>query len=91
MKLKGTYILSEVCDEIVAVPVGDAAAEFSGVIRLNKTGAEIFRCLQAEMKEAQIVEALLEKFDGIDRKRASEDVQNVLKQLEEAGIVGNDQ
>ena len=46
MKLKYDFIIQKVGDTQVAVPAGDDANRFSGIIKLNTTGAVIFEMLK---------------------------------------------
>ena len=87
MKIKKTFVLTTLGDSHIAVPVGKTAASFHGVIRLNQTGAEVFRCLQAGMDEAQTAKRLTELFDGTDAETALRDVREIVEQFLAAGIV----
>jgi len=49
-------------DQIIAVPVGDSAGEFRGVVRLNDSAAEIFELLKQETTEEAVVAALKERY-----------------------------
>ena len=64
MKLKYEFETTELGDEIIAVPVGDNARNFSGVINLNDSAAAILKLLQKDTTMEQIVSALLEEYEG---------------------------
>lgn len=57
MKIKDGYILREIAEISVAVPVNDAARSFNGMIRLNSTGAFLWRLLERKMEKEQLAEA----------------------------------
>ena len=48
MKLKYEFVINNVAGEIVAVSVGNNDGQFNGYIKLNETGAFIFKMLQKE-------------------------------------------
>jgi hypothetical protein len=56
------------------------------LLRLNRTGSEIFRRVVTSQTQVQIVEALSRDFD-ICRQSAQEDVANFLRSLEERGLI----
>ena len=64
MKLKYEFETTELGDEIIAVPVGDNARNFGGVINLNDSAAAIMKLLQKDTTVEQIVSALLEEYEG---------------------------
>lgn len=64
MHLKHTFETMELDDQIVAVPVGERAAELRGVIKMNETSAFIFECLKTETSEEAIVDALSKEYNA---------------------------
>lgn len=87
MKIKNTYILTEIGKVTVAVPVGESTENSNRMIRLNKTGAEIWRGIELGKSPEEIAEEFAEKYDGIDRASALETIHNVVSKLIEAGII----
>ena len=86
MRLKSNFVLTELTGEYVAVSV-DPSADFHGVVKLNASGAEVFRALNEGMNEEQCIERLMEKFSGLDRKTAKAAVELVLKELGDNGLL----
>ena len=64
MKLKYKFETTELGDEIIAVPVGDNAMDFGGVINMNDSATAILKLLQEDITVEQIVSALLEEYEG---------------------------
>lgn len=86
MKLKYTFEMMEIDDEIVAVPVGDNANTLHGIVKLNGTGAEILKLIQEEKSESEIVEELGKKYESAhDEIQAF--VAAFLKQMAAAGLI----
>lgn len=80
MKVKKNYVLKEIADEYVVIPVGKEAVKFNGLISLNKSGKRLFVKLQEETNEAALVDYLLSVYD-VDEEKAKLDVSNFLAVL----------
>ena len=86
MKLKEGFILHEVGNEHMAVATGEAAVNFNGIVRNNKTAADIFELLQTETTEDAIVDAMCEKYDA-DRSVIARDVADIIEKMRKAGFL----
>ena len=64
MKLKYEFETTELGDDIIAVPVGENAGGFKGVLNLNASAAAILKLLQKDTTAEQIVSALTEEYEG---------------------------
>ena len=86
MRIKGDYVLREIAGEYILVPIGNTAMEMNGMITLNEVGVFIWNKLQDECTCEQLLNAILDEFD-IDEELAKNDLDEFLKQLEEAHLV----
>ena len=86
MKLKYEFVIQPVADGYVAVSVGNADNTFSGMIRLNETGAFIMQQLQDEVSATTLVERMINKYH-ISRDDAEKAVNEFVNQLKKAEIV----
>lgn len=84
MKIKPGFILRQLAGENVVVPVGAAGASFNGMIRLNDTGALLWRELTEGADEAQLVQKLLDSCDGVDADTARADLREFLDSIRSA-------
>lgn len=64
MKLKYEFVITDMGDESVAVPVGDNADQFHGMIRLNESACKIMELLKEDTTVPAIVEALKKEYDS---------------------------
>lgn len=80
MKLRYEFETTELGDEIIAVPVGDNARDFSGVLNLNDSAAAILKQLQKDTTVEQIVSALLEEYEGT-KEEMTAFVENFIDKL----------
>lgn len=62
MKLTMDFEILDLADEMVAVPVGDNADSFHGVLKLNEEAAAIIRLLGQDTTAEQIADELLKEY-----------------------------
>lgn len=84
MRLKPGFILHELGGEYVVVPVGEASRDFNGMVRLNETGAFLWKALQDGADEAALAEKVIERYDGVTAETARSDVKEFLESIREA-------
>ena len=87
MKLKHTYVLTEIGKDTIAVPVGENAETSRRVVRLNKTATEIWRGIEQKKSLEEIADGLAQKYEGVDQASALEYVKNTINKLIGEGIV----
>lgn len=86
MKLNPEFVIQQVGDSIVLVPVGEAAGKFHGIVQMNKTAAFIVNCMKEETSEEKIIVAMGEKYEGTCGEFA-ESVRETLEKLRECGAL----
>lgn len=86
MKRNQNYLLRELADSIVLVPVGRAAMTFRGMITLNETGRFLWEQLEQEQTAESLTAAVGETYE-IDAARAAADVVAFLEQLALVGAL----
>lgn len=87
MKIKSGFVIEKVGDGYLAVAVGDRADEFSGLVRMNSTGAFLWEIVEKrDVTKEELVEAILREYD-IDEATAKADIDRFEKSLREGGIL----
>lgn len=86
MKSKYKFEFMELDDQIIAVPVGDEASLFNGVIKLNDFSAFILKLLQDNTDETEILKKLEEEFDA-DTDVLKNALHNSLLKFRQAGVL----
>jgi hypothetical protein len=87
MKIKDGFVLEEVAGSYVAVALGKEAQNFNGFVKMNSTGAFLWKLLsQKDCDENTLVTALLENYD-VDEKTARADVLSLIEKLKGANIL----
>ena len=81
MKINRDFTIQKVGGSYVAVAVGETSKKFHGMIRLNETGAFLWKQMtERDCTEDELVEALLAEYE-IDRETAANDVRRMLDSL----------
>ena len=85
MKLKEGFILREVAGQTVVLPSGDDL-NLNMMITLNGTGAFLWKQLEAEKSDAELVAALRAEYD-VDEETATSAVDGFIAKLKENGFL----
>lgn len=87
MKTKAGFMRRKLGTQEVVVAVGEASRQFSGIIRLNETGAFLWDLLASgDRMEAELVEALLAEYD-VSRELATADVAKFVATIRAEGML----
>ena len=84
MKLKENFLLRQVADSWVIIPVGQDMLDFNGVINLNETGALLWQKLETGADLDALTAALTAEYD-VSPEEARADALAFCKKLVEAG------
>lgn len=87
MKLKYQFVINQVADNMVAVPVGNDLENFNGFVKMNDIGAEIFDILKNDVTVEEIIKIMLEKHPESNIEEATATVKEFTDKLLEEGIV----
>ena len=86
MKLSGTFVVRQVLDEILAIPIGDTALRVSGMILLNEVSRVIWSCLEQGAQLQDIVTAVTGTFD-VSPEEAAQNIETFLAKLRELNLL----
>ena len=86
MKIKDGYILRSVAGSNIVVAVGEESRKFNKLIKLNNSAAFIFKQLEEDVTEDEIVEKMLSEYD-VAEETAREDARALIATLREAGLI----
>lgn len=89
MRISDQYMLRQVADEYLVIPVGEAALKVRGLIGLSESGSLLYRRLRDGCTEEDLVSALLAEYD-IDAGTAQADTRSFLEQMRRMGILIED-
>ena len=86
MKLKDGFVLREIDNEYMVVPVRNMAEKIHGIINLSETGAFLWRLLDTDQEEEQLVAAMLAEYE-VEEETARQDVRAFVDGLEKQGFL----
>lgn len=86
MKIKDGYILDTIGGQQMAVALDAADDKFVGMIKLNEVGAFLWKNLQEDIEEEQLVEAVTNQYE-VSVEKASADIKKFIATLAEKGIL----
>lgn len=77
MKIKNQYVLKEIAGENIVIPTGQEAVSFNGIITLNNSAKMLFKKLQKETKQEDLIRLFLETYN-VDEATAVNDVEDFI-------------
>lgn len=86
MKIKENFLLRNVADAWVVMPIGQEMLDFNGVIKLNETGAFLWKKLEDGADLDDLARALAEEY-GISFETAKADAEEYLSTLMKVGCL----
>ena len=82
MKLRGEFVVRQIMDSIVAIPVGQAALRLNGMILLNDVSRIIWEQLENGTTQEGILQAVTDAFD-VSSEEALADISEFCDKLRE--------
>ena len=79
-------ILREIAGERLLIPVGRTALQVKGMVTLSESGLLLWKRLQSDCTEEDLVQVLLSEYE-VDRDTAAADVKAFLKQMSDVGLL----
>ncbi len=86
MKIKDGYIIRNIADNWIVVPLGEKVVEFNGLLSLNETAAFLWRQLENECDEDDLCSALMSEFE-VDELTAKKDIDEFLQTLKDKKLI----
>lgn len=86
MKLNKDFVLRQVAQTWVVLPLGNTAVDFTGMIKLNDSGALLWQTLEKKPDKEALVAALTAEYD-VSESQAQADVDAFLEILTRAGCL----
>ncbi len=84
MKLNKNFLVHKSGKETIVVPTGNA--EFSGIVKGNKTLGIVLDLLKKDTTEQQIIDTMAEKYE-VSREIIEKDVRTTISCLKKLGAI----
>ena len=86
LKLDKEYVLRQIGDDYVIVPVGKAAMGFNGMITVNETGAFLWEQLVEGTNKEALLQTMVEIYE-VTQEEAERDIDEFLDVLYKNNIL----
>lgn len=86
MRVKKNFVLRQVAETWVVLPLGSATASFNGMISLNETGALLWKALEQGSDREALIKLLTDEY-YVHSSQAQVDVDEFLQKLINVGCV----
>lgn len=86
MKLKQEFVLRQVADTWVVLPVGRTSVAFNGMLSLNESGAILWKTLEQGGDREALADALCAEYE-VERSAALADADEFLTALDKVGCL----
>lgn len=86
MKIRDGFVLRRVMGQPMVIAVGEASRTFSGMIKLNDTGADLWEWLTEGATEEELVARLQQEYD-VDTATAQNGVKQFVENLRTQGLL----
>ncbi|AET70490.1 hypothetical protein Desor_5099 [Desulfosporosinus orientis DSM 765] len=86
MKIRDGFMLHEVAGQWVIVPLGERVVEFNGIMMLTESGALLWKVLEKDVSEEELVQAVLMEY-FVDAETAKRDVREFIEDIRGKGLL----
>lgn len=86
MRIKDGFMLREVAEQWVVIPLGERVVEFNGIMTLSESGAMLWKEMEKEVLEEDLVRALRREYD-VDEEMAKSDIAEYITYLREKSLL----
>lgn len=86
MKAADGFVLRNIAGERLLMPVGERIDAFKGAVLMNELSAFIWEKLQSPITRDRLLAEILAQY-AIDKETAAADLDAVLAQLKQVGII----
>lgn len=86
MKIKKNFVLRQVADTWVVLPLGDASISFDGMIKLNETSVLLWKALEKGCSREDLAKCLTDEYD-VSYEKALKDADAFVQKLLPVGCI----
>ena len=86
MKVSNNYVLRQVADTWIVLPLAETMVDFNGMLKLNESGAMLWRELEKGTDRASLTKLLCDTYE-VTEAQAMADVDEFLTALQNKGCI----
>ena len=86
MKINENFVLREIAESWVVIPVGEKSVDFNGMMNLNETGVLLWRKLEKGAEKEDLVSAITAEYE-VSADDAANDIDVFIDVLKKVGCI----
>jgi len=86
LKIRDGFMLREVAEQWVVIPLGERVVEFNGIMTLSESGAALWKEMEKNVLEEDLVRFILKEY-SVDEKIAKTDVLEFVNAVRKKGLL----
>ena len=86
MRIKEGFVVRDIMGQCVVVATGEASEDFSGMIKLNETGKDIWKGVADGKSEEEIVDFIVSEY-VVDKNHAEASVKKFVADMKDKGFI----
>jgi hypothetical protein len=86
MKIKNDFLLRNIAESHIVVPVGERVIDFKGMMTLNETGCFLWNCLKDGIDYQALLTKILDEYE-VDEETAKNDLDEFLQAARASGVL----
>ena len=86
MKINENFVLRQVADTWVVLPLKTDTVDFNSMVRLNNSGAMLWKHLEQGASREELVRALTGRYN-VPQEQAAQDVDEFIETLNQIGCL----
>lgn len=88
MKFKSSFELRDVCGEKVLIATGIENINFSSLVNLNETAADIYKnFVEKEFELNDVFDFVENNYEGVTREQIVKDITSLFENFRESGVI----
>ena len=86
MKISEDFVLRRVANLWMVLPLKTDTVDFNGMVRLNDSGAMLWKLLEQGASREELLQAMTEQYN-VSREQAAQDLEEFIGILNQAGCL----
>lgn len=86
MRIKEGYMLRQIADSWIVVPIGQRVVELNAIMTLSETGAFLWQRLEKDISIEGLLQQLLLDYE-VDEVIARSDIEEFIESIRQYGII----
>ncbi len=81
IRAREDFIIQKMMDNYMIIAIGENAQDYHSIIQTNETGAFYWNMIEKGTTTEELIQAALERFEGLDEATARQDILEYLESI----------